>query len=640
MPLPEFERERTPAVAVAPSTVVDAALQRVQGAAHMPAPAVNFEGVSNPVACGTCSPPDTEGDVGPNHYVEWVNTSYAIYNKTGTIQAGFPKPGNVIFAALGAHDCATQNAGDPLVLYDQLADRWVLSQFTIGDPDPDPTHAGQRIGPYFQCIAVSTTPDPAGSYCLYPYQTPLFANQANNWIFPDYGKIGMWKDAGGSQDAYFFSFAGFDDFDTSFTPVAMAVERAKTLTAGCPAAQMQWFDSTNSPLVVSNANGDGTERILPTDLDGVNLPPAGEPNYYYTPGLASDNDSIEQWEFHVDWTTPANSTFTLAHTIPVPPYDNTFSCFVPPATASTRDCIPQPGATNNKLDIFLNLGRHRIMYRAAYRNLGTHRSVVFHHAADAGTDATANTDLAGLRWYEIRNPEGTPDPYQVGTYAPADDLHRWMGSLAQDADGNIAFGFSRSGAAAGAFPSIAWAGQLFSDLSNPANKGVLTQGEAVVQASGGTQNSTNSRWGDYTHMAVDPSDDCTFYYVNEYYPATATAEWHTRVAAFTYPTCSATTAVKVLRLTARWQGRTVSIAWRSASETEALGFNLYRSAGAGPFRKVNKALIAAKRSGKSGGAAYRLVDRNVRRGTVYTYRLQIVNLAGKKTWHTIGSTAF
>jgi hypothetical protein len=582
----------------------DPVVQSAPGLVAMPAPIATFEGLNNDDNPGTTLviPPDTEGDVGPNHYLEWINLVLRVYDKSGTPVTPVIA-GNSLFTALPATDkCRTTNSGDPLVLYDQLADRWVITQFT------------GSVAPFFQCVAVSSTPDPTGTYCLYPFPV-------SNTVFNDYPKIGLWP------DAYYFSGAGFPTAG-GFTAQAYAMQREAMLA--CNAAQMVYFDNTNSPAIASSSQ----QRMLPSDLDGPTLPPTGSPNYYVTHNddPADANDRLELYKFHVDWTGQSTPSFTKVANIPVPAFDTAFTCN---AVQQTRQCIPQPG-TSNSLDVLST----RLMYRLAYRNFGTHESLVTNQSVDANDPAP---DHAAVRWYEIRNPAGPPILHQASTYAPTLIDHRWMGSAAMDQQGNLAVGYSISNKV-DRFPSINYAGRLAAD---PVNQ--LTQGEATMFAGSLPQIAAvfvppagPARWGDYTHLAVDPADDCTFWYINEYYPDipdhSAQGIWHTRIGSFKFTQCGPT-AVSVRSFGAHWRGNRIAVAWRTASEVDALGFNVYRSIGSGPSRKVNRTLIAAGKGGQPGGARYRLIDRNVRRSATYTYRLQIVSSKGVRTWHTIGAAA-
>ncbi|MFN2467948.1 MAG: hypothetical protein ABR521_07470, partial [Gaiellaceae bacterium] len=557
----------------------------------IPPTGANFDGMSNPNACNTCIPPDPNGDIGPNHYVQMVNLKFQIFSRTGASLLG-PFNTNTIWAGfLGP--CAIENAGDPIVLHDQLADRWLLSQFTANGPI------------FYNCVAISTTADPTGTYYRYAFST--------GQNFPDYPKYGVWP------DAYYISTREFLGLVGPFQGVgAYALNRTQML-AGDPSPQVVSF--VLAPGSEPYRTGDG---LLPSDLDGDTLPPAGSPNYYV--GSMDDGaqygapaDALNLFKFDVDFANPGSSTFAFANQIPIAPYDTVFPC-----SPTSRACIPQPG-TAEKIDILSY--RQRPIWRLAYRNFGTHESLVTNQSVEA------TTAIAGTRWWEIRSPAAAPTIFQEGTYAPADGVHRWMGSIAMDNDGNMGLGYSVSNAT-DVFPGIRYTGRLAGDPL-----GTLPQGEATIIAGGGSQTSTGRRWGDYSSMNVDPVDDCTFWYTTEYYSTTSATSWKTRIGSFRFPSCMKPTAVRVLRLTARWNGRRVDVSWQTASGAEALGYNLFRSAGSGPFRKLNRTLIAATRSAGSGAAHYRFLDRSVRRGIAYQYRLQIVDRSGKRTWHTLGSAA-
>ncbi len=248
--------------------------------------------------------------------------------------------------------------------------------------------------------------------------------------------------------------------------------------------------------------------LLPSTLDGSTLPPAGSPNYVLA---LNTTTSLAFWKFHVDWNTPANSTFTGPTNIAVASYAE---------ACNGGTCIPQSGTTN-KLDSLAD----RLMYRLEYRNFGSYESLVVDHAVTAGSSV-------GMRWYEIRSPGGTPTLFQSGTYAP-DSNYRWMGSIAQDQAGDMAMGFSISSSST--HPGISYTGRLASD---PA--GSMPQGETSVIVGGGSQTGTLTRWGDYSAMTVDPTDDCTFWYTNEYIPSNGSFNWKTRIASFKFPNCGST----------------------------------------------------------------------------------------------------
>ena len=470
--------------------VEDPVHQKTQGPLAMPAPIQTFEGINQAGGCGNCIPPDTVGDVGPNHYVQMVNSSYAVYNKSGTKLAG-PVNINGLWANLPGQ-CKNQNDGDPIVVYDHLADRWVLSQFAVA-------------GPYHECVAVSKTPDPAGAYYVYDFAL-------SNDVFHDYPKLGVWP------DAYYMTTNEFPPNAVLAEGFgAFAFEREKMLL-GLP-ARLVFFD-----MGVINTNFTGA---LPSDLDGP-PPPLGSPNYFVEVDSKVNvppNDAMRIWKFHVDWSNPANSTFgnNGQPNSVIPVADFTLSGCV----AGLGACVPQLGSPY-QLDV---LG-DRIMFRLAYRNFGTHEAFVANHSVVA--DARI-----GIRWYEVRSPGSSPAIFQSGTFAPVDSLYRWMGSIAMDRMGNIAAGYSTSGPAN--FPSIAYAGRIVADPP-----GQFGQGETQMFAGTGAENIAfyappRGRWGDYSNLTVDSTDDCTFWYTTEYFGAEGTtdpgAPWRTRVGSFKFANC-------------------------------------------------------------------------------------------------------
>ena len=464
---------------------VDPVVQTTVGPHMIPAPLITFDGFDNQL---TYTPPDPVGDVGPNHYVAMSNVHFAVYDKSGNLLYG-PYPNNTLWSGFGGA-CESQNSGDPIVVYDQLADRWMLTQFT-SSPAPD----------YYNCVALSVDGDPTGSYYRWAFST------GSN--FPDYPKYGVWP------DAYYISTR---EFGSPNGIGAYALDRAAML-AGDP-----------SPDVVSflvNPDYNAGHGLLPADIDGTTLPPPGSPEYFMGTmddggPLGAPQDAMTLWKFTVNWADPGSSTFVLADTLPTAPFDSIFPC-----SPGSRDCIPQPG-TSEKIDILSY--RQRPLWRLAYRNFGTHESLVTNQAVEA------TTNMAGIRWYEVRDPNGTPTIYQQGTYAPGstDGIHRWMGSIAMDQQGNMALGYSASNGS-DTYPSVWYTGRLASDPL-----GQMSQGEGSFVDGSGSQLSTGSRWGDYTSMNVDPVDDCTFWYINEYYPTTSSTEWYLRIGAFKFPSCGVT----------------------------------------------------------------------------------------------------
>jgi hypothetical protein len=474
----------------------DPVVQATTGAKDSPAipgPLVSFNGQTN---TSSVVPPDPNGAVGPNHIVTMCNLSFQIFNKTGTSVFG-PAANNTLWAGFGGA-CQTSNSGDPVVLYDRAADRWLLSQFTAAPP-------------YLECIAISTTSDPTGSYFRYSFST------GNN--FPDYPKAGVWS------DAYYFSTREFAGGTTFVGVGAYALNRAQAL-AGNPNPQIISFLVPPSPLYLV---GDG---LLPSDLDGPTPPPPGSPNFYVgsqdnNGGYGAPSDGLNLFRFHADFGVPANSTFTLASTIPVASFNSILAL-----CGGSRACIPQPGTTS-KID---HQGyRQRPLFRAAYRNFGDHESIVTNQSVSAGSGP--NGEVSGVRWWEIRNPNGSPTVFQEGTYAPGltDGIHRWMGSAAMNGQGDMALSYSASnGSNPAVFPSVSYTGRLASDPL-----GTLPQGEANIVTGTGSQTTTLNRWGDYTSLTVDPTDDCTFWAVNEWVPTTSSVGWVLRIGSFKIGTCGA-----------------------------------------------------------------------------------------------------
>ncbi len=457
----------------AATTAADPVLQSSVGGAAAPSLANNFEGLgvgfTGPQGTFTVNsaPPDPNSAVGPNNIVEVVNSGLAVFNKTGTVVYG-PVQTNTLWSGFGG-GCQTNNDGDATVAYDRLAGRWIISQFSVSTT------------PYLQCVAVSTTGDPTGSYYRYAFQ---YAD------FPDYPKLGVWP------DAYYTTFNMFKN-GTSFSgPEICAYDRAKMIAGQAATQQCVQLGTQYGGL-------------LPSDLDGSTAPPAGSPNYI----LGYGTNSLLLWKFHVDWSTTANTALTGPTTIPVAAFS---------AACGGNTCIPQSGTTQ-QLDSLAD----RLMYRLAYRNFGDHESLVVDHSVVAGSST-------GIRWYELRDPNGTPTVYQQGTYAP-DSSYRWMGSAAMDHNGDIALGYSVSSASM--FPGIRYTARLAGD---PLNQ--MTQGEGTIVNGGGSQSGNNlSRWGDYSSLSIDPSDDCTFWYTNEYLAATGSFNWHTRLGSFKLAGCGTTT---------------------------------------------------------------------------------------------------
>lgn len=441
----------------------------------LPFPTQNFDGVPNSKGI---SPPDTSGEAGLNHYVQGTNSGFAIFNKNGGQVVAGPAEIGVLWEGVG-DSCETKGRGDPVIQYDQLAQRWLITQFAFDFAN------GQPVGPYFECVAVSTTSDPLGTYYLYSVRM-------HDTIFPDYPHFGVWP------DGYYLTVHLFEN--GQFAALGVIVFDREEMLQGAPArAQVQILDS-------------GYYGMLPADLDGTNPPPTGSPMILVA--LNDARDQIELYQYAVDWVDRSATQLLGPAVLQTGPWDGDM-CF------GSRDCIPQP-STPTRLDPAAN---QSVMYRAAYRNFGNRESLLVNHTVDA-----TGQDLAGIRWYEIGNLQANPTLIQGNTFSP-DNLHRWMGSIASDRSGNIAIGYS--GSHATEFPSIRYTGRLVGDAQD-----AMARGEIFLTGNG-SQTGSN-RWGDYAHMSIDPQDDCTFWYTNEYYPQMSQNGWRTAIIAFRFPSCNPT----------------------------------------------------------------------------------------------------
>ena len=416
-------------------------------------------------------PPDTNGAAGMTQYVQMVNVTIAVYNKSnGVLQLG-PAPIHTIWTGFGG-PCENEpfgDGGDPVVLYDQIAKRWLVSQLMYNS----------TFDQNEQCIAISTSEDATGSYYRYEFDWGV--------PFPDYPKFGVWPDGYYNTENIYGprSFLGAE---------ACAFDRSAMLT-GAPAAAICF----QQPPSVSS--------LLPSSMDGTTPPPTGAPNYNFA---LVDSTHVGMWKFHADFANPGNSTFIGPTLIEVGNYSQI--C----ARAVNVSCVPEP-ATGEHLDGLAD----RLMFRAAYRNYGDHESVVLNHTVKGG-------DLAAIRWYEIRNPGGSPTVTHQASIVDG-SVNYWLGSIAQDKAGNTALGFSA--ASKSVYPSVYLAGRATGDPVNTMY-GPLT----LVDGTGSQQNSYH-RWGDYSAMTLDPADDCTFWYTQEYYAVDSSFNWRTRIGSFKFDNC-------------------------------------------------------------------------------------------------------
>ena len=479
----------------------DGALQSVMPPMTIPSTRANFEGLSNQDNANIfgfrVNPPDPNGEAGPNNYIEMINLVFAIYDKSGNLQLG-PVDTGTLWSGFSVPDC-TDPSGDPVVMYDQFRDRWILTQFTTAGPE------------YWNCVAISTTGDPTGSYYRYAFSTGP--------NFPDYPKYGNWK------DSYVITTREFGP-TIEYGIGVYALEKNKMMD-GQPARSVRFFIDGNAPGNLALV-GDG---LLPADVDGRTNPD----NDAKIPlvGTQDDNadygatfDALNIWDLGIKWRSTPIASLALNTQLPTAPFDSVFPC----GPASARDCLPQPGVPvgdPSTLDILSY--RQRPTFRLAYRNFRSYETMVTNQSVEA------SEGVAGVRWYELRRVGNTYSIYQQGTYAPNDGVHRWMGSVAMDRRGNMGLGYSVVNGT-DVFPGIRYTGRMAGD---PA--GQMTLGEGTIINGSGIQRTTNSRWGDYTDMTVDPVDDCTFWYVNEYYTLagqiSSTAGWQTRIASFKLPGC-------------------------------------------------------------------------------------------------------
>ena len=436
--------------------------------AAAPAPLMTFKGLDL-TNWGAGWPPDTHGDVGPNHYIQAVNTSIGIFSKaTGARLAAFTFD-NFFAANGGSGACATLNYGDPIVVYDQISGRWIITDFAFAGSGTTP--------PYYECIAVSKTADPvSGGWWLYTVT-------ASTTALNDYPKFGIWNDG-------IYMSANMFTGGASYGGVKVWALNRDDLISGAPLRS------------VAFTLGTSYFSLLPANLKGT-LAPAGTPEYFMSD--YGSNTSMKLWKFTVNWATPSSSTFTGPQSFAV-------ASFTRPSSTVVR----QLGSTK-RLD---TLG-DRLMTWLQYRNINGTQSLWVSRTVKISNTST------GIRWMEVRNMSGTPSVYQQGTYAPT-TAFRWMPSLAVDKFGNMAVGYSMSSSTM--YPSIRYAGRLVTDAL-----GTLGQTETIMFAGTGSQ-TTYSRWGDYSSMAVDPVDDCTFWFTTEYYEATGT-NWQTRIGSFKFPGC-------------------------------------------------------------------------------------------------------
>jgi hypothetical protein len=452
------------------------------------------------------NPPDTNGRVGSKQYVQWNNTSFAVFDKTtGALLYG-PAAGNTLFQPLGG-TCAIHNDGDPVVSYDILSGRWVISQFAVG-ATPDFSH---------QCVAVSATEDATGPWYLYDFVT----DPVN---FIDYPKTGVWP------DGYYMTGRVFNAAGTVYINGRVFVFERDKMLQGLPARQLQ--------KDLKRYGNKPQNGMLPSDLDSLTPPPEGAAAFVIAPDPATTN-KLDSTRVKVTWG--ANPTIALTQT-QIPVTWDSAPCVNNTDAQDHRDCVPQP-APATPADYLDNLD-FRLMYRLAYRNFGGNQESLVGNITVTG--GPSKPKHGAIRWYEFRNSGGlttTPTVFQASTYDP-DSAYRWMGSIAMDKDHNMALGYSKSSLSI--IPGIYINGRLGTDAPNTLGTEVRVQAGIGVQTAG-----AGNRWGDYSAMTVDPVDQCTFYYTNEYLKTNGAFNWSTRIASYRFPSCTSAPAWGTLTGTVR-----------------------------------------------------------------------------------------
>ena len=520
-----------------------------------------FNGPQGPFAIpggrGGGNPSDNSLAVGPDHIVQTVNSRMAIFTKKGK---KFDVTGKPLYGPVSTNNvfkdftgtCESRNNGDAVVRYDQLADRWLITMPIFGraaeradqpgvwkggepahvsppgvagqpgkavalfqppppppPPPPAPAPAGQPgqpgqpprgqgggqrgqpgpQGPYSMCYAISVGPDPFGPYYRYEFLRPLF---------PDYPRPAIWT------DGY------YNPTSTGDNRISETIATEKHACVADRARMLKGEPATEQCVVINNVN-----FLNNADIDGKALPPAGAPNIMMAAGGTQldnrfEDDIVDVWQFHVDWKDPSKTTVTGPEKIKVAPYH--YLC-----NGQLTNCVPQPG-TDRRLDA----QGDKIMARLVYRRLANRESIVAVHSVNTSAGA------GGVRWYEFsvdRNRKVSLR--QQGTYAP-DSFFRWMASPAIDKNGNIGIGYSFGGT-----PNFA--GQRFAGRLAADPLGALSLRETILVDGEASQTNT-LRWEDYAQTGVDPTDDCTIWYVGDYLKKDATG-YSTKIGGFKMPGC-------------------------------------------------------------------------------------------------------
>jgi hypothetical protein len=435
---------------------------------------LNFDGIFDRQGGGFV-PPDTNASVGDTQVVETVNVAFAVYDKTSGKQLMAPISIQTLYRPLGG-ECATGNLSDPVVNYDKAAKRWLITMIAFNGSFT--VNDG--------CVAVSATSDATGKWHAYDFS---YGN-----VLPDYPKVGVWP------DAYYLTTNSYPGGGNFAGAESCALDRTKMLAG--KVAKAVCFQRPSSDYA-----------LLPSDLDGSTAPPKGAPNYELDQDM-SDTTKLNLYQFHVNFAKPKTSTFKGPAKVAVAAYNG--------VCGFNRNCIPQPPPGEGLAAI-----GNRMMFRLPYRNFGDHEALVATHSVVPTGNGGA---VSAVRWYEIRSPGSSPAVFQSGTIGGGKSpVSKWMASIAMDKAGDIALGYSKSSKKLD--PSIEYVGRVPGDAL-----GKMESPSLIIKGTG-VQTSSQNRWGDYSSMAIDPTDDCTFWYTQEYYKSTGSFNFSTRLASFKFTGC-------------------------------------------------------------------------------------------------------
>ena len=515
----------------------DRAIQQVNGPQVGITEGLSIDGIGEGLTGpnGTYSvesvPPDTDVAVGTTQVVSLDNAAFAVFDKTsGAVTAG-PYNTNALWNALGTGAiCDTENDGDGIVKFDQLAQRWIITQFALG---------ATRTGPFADCVAISQTADATGSWTVFQ-----FVPSASGY-FPDYPKLAVWP------NVYSMTFDLFNSAGTAYKGAGICgIDRNALLTG-------------NNPTIVCAQLTANDYALLPVDLDGSTYPASGAKALY----IEQDSVNVPSTNLYM---YRAAYNFTAGTVTVDPQITITVSSYNSEVCgSSTTYCVPQqthtgalPSGETFSSEAELDTLEFHLMWRAAYRNFGSYESITLSHTV------LGSGSNSGERWYEIRTPFGTPTVYQQSTYSPDTSLYRWMGSIAQDHQGDMALGYS--GSSSTVFPSVYVTGRLNTDTINSMesetqlyaglNSQVELEGYSAI---------VGERWGDYTSMMIDPND-CTFWYTGEYLKQAGSFNWSTRLLSFSFPSCTSTAAITMPVPSATLSGNSATFLWTAS--TGATGY--------------------------------------------------------------------